>query len=70
MKISIKNLNVDMELGNKAFELDIYNNAGNHLGDIGIGKATVEWCKGKTRAGNGVQKSWEDIIQFFEQPAQ
>jgi len=56
-----------MELGNKGIELDIYDNAHKHLGDIRIGKATVEWCRGKTNIGNGIKKSWWDIIQFFEQ---
>lgn len=67
MRVSIKNFNVNMDLGNNSIEMDIYDNAGNHLGDINIGKATVEWCKGRTRRGNGVKKNWEDIIQWFEQ---
>lgn len=60
VKVSIKDLTVDMDLGNKGVELDVYNN-NLHLGDLRIGKATIEWCKGKTHAGNGTKKSWDDL---------
>jgi len=66
MKVSIKNLQVSMDLRNNGIELDIYDNQGKHLGDIKIGKATVEWCEGKTRLGNGKQKSWDQLITWFK----
>lgn len=66
MKVSIKDLCVTMELGNKGIEFDVYDAAGNHKGDLRLGRATVEWCKGRVRSGNGVQVSWEELIQWFE----
>lgn len=66
MKVSIKNLRVKMDLGNKGIELDIYNNKGVHLGDILIGKANVEWCKGKTTSGKGITKTWDALIEWFQ----
>ena len=36
------------------------------VGDIRIGKAKLEWCKGRTHAGNGVKKSWRELIAWFE----
>lgn len=66
MKISIKDLSVAMELGNKGIELDVYDADGNHKGDLRLGRATVEWCKGRTRSGNGNQVSWEELITWLE----
>jgi len=65
VKISIKNLAVSMQLGNKGIELDVYDNSGKHLGDLIIGKARLEWCKGKTPAGRGIRKSWQQVIASF-----
>ena len=70
MKVSIKDLQVNMELGNNGIELDIYDNVNTHLGDLRIGRATIEWCRGRTHAGNGVQISWDALIQWFEQQQQ
>jgi len=67
MKVSIKDLQVKMELGSNGIELDIYDNDNNHLGDLRIGKATVEWCKGRTRAGNGIKKQWAELISWFDE---
>jgi hypothetical protein len=65
MKVSIKDFGVQVDLGNKGMVLDVYDNSGRFLGDLRIGKATLEWCPGKTRAGNGVRKSWENLIGWF-----
>lgn len=65
MKVSVKDLAVTMELGNKGIELDVYD-GDKHLGDLRIGKATIEWCKGRTRQGNGVQVKWADLVKWFE----
>jgi hypothetical protein len=65
MKVSIKDLDVSMPLGNNGIELDVYD-GDEHLGDLRIGKATIEWCKGKKHKGNGVQKNWKDLITWFE----
>jgi len=55
-----------MEIGNKGIELDVYDGNDVHLGDLRIGKATIEWCKGRTRQGNGVQVKWPDLIKWFQ----
>ena len=66
MKVTIKDLAVNMELGNRGVEFDIYDAEGNHLGDLRVGRGTVEWCRGRTRSGNGVKKSWEQVRDWFE----
>ena len=66
MKVSIKDLQVNMDLGNNGIELDVYDNEGKHLGDLVISKAKIEWCKGRTRRGNGVEVSWTELIKWFE----
>jgi len=66
MKVSVKDLQVSMELGNNGIELDVYDNQGNHLGDLRIGKGTIEWTKGRTRKGNGHQVNWDKLISFME----
>jgi hypothetical protein len=66
MKVSIKDFTVAMPLGTKGIELDVYDSSGSHLGDLRVGKATIEWCKGRTRTGNGVLVKWPDLIAWFE----
>ena len=66
MNVGIKGLAVLMQLGNKGIELDVYHPDGTHLGDLRIGKATIEWCKGRTRTGNGVKVTWAELIHWFE----
>lgn len=66
MKVSVKDLNITMDLGNKGLELDVYDASDTHLGDLHIGKAKLEWCRGKTRSGNGVQVGWPELIAWFE----
>jgi hypothetical protein len=66
MKVSVKDLAVTMNLGNTGITLDVYDNDDNFLGDLRIGKSTIEWCAGKTKAGNGVKKKWPELIAFFE----
>jgi len=66
MKVSIKDLTVSMELGNNGIELDVYDSKGTHLGDLRIGRGTIEWCKGQTHAGHGVACRWKDLIKWFE----
>jgi hypothetical protein len=66
MKVSVKDLQVSMDLGNNGIELGVYDNKNVYLGDLRIGKGTIEWCKGKQQKGNGVQKKWPDLIAWFE----
>ncbi|GGA58730.1 hypothetical protein GCM10011507_07630 [Edaphobacter acidisoli] len=66
MKVSVKDLRVSMDLGNNGIELGVYDNKDVYLGDLRIGRGTIEWCKGKTKKGNGVQKKWPELIALFE----
>ena len=38
MKVSVKDLQVTMQLGNNGIELDVYDNKDKHLGDLRIGR--------------------------------
>lgn len=67
MKVSVKDLSVSMELGNNGIELDVYDNQGKHLGDLRIGRATIEWCRGRVRNGNGNKTDWVALIEWLEQ---
>jgi hypothetical protein len=69
MKVKVKDLQVSMQLGNNGVELDVSDAQNHHLGDLRLGRATVEWCKGKTQAGHGIKVSWEELINWFENKA-
>lgn len=66
MQVKIKDMQVSMDLGTKGIELEIKDNAGTHLGDLRIGKANAEWCRGRTRVGNGVKVKLERLIELIE----
>jgi hypothetical protein len=66
MKVSVKDFPITMDVGNKGIELDVYDASATHLGDLRIGKAKIEWCKGKTTTGHGIQVGWIDLIAWFE----
>jgi hypothetical protein len=65
MKVSIKDLAVSMEIKNKGVELDVYDNNGNHLGDLVITKTKLVWCKGKTAVENGTSLTWSEFIGYM-----
>lgn len=64
MKVKVKELNAEIELKNSGMELQIHSNIGKHLGSLVVNKTRVEWCDGRTRAGNGVQISWQAFIDY------
>ncbi|HBC89215.1 MAG TPA: hypothetical protein DCZ94_19925 [Lentisphaeria bacterium] len=66
MKVKVKDFQVNMEVKNNGIELDIHDNQDKHLGDLRIGKATIEWCKGQAQKGHGKKKSWDELIKYFE----
>jgi hypothetical protein len=67
MKVSIKDLSVDMEIKNNGVELDVYTPDGSkHLGDLIVTKIGLNWCKGRTARENGQKVSWEDFISWVE----
>ena len=69
MKVRIKDLSVNMELGNNGVTFDVYDNADTFLGDLRLGRGKVEWCKGRTRAGNGITVNWNELLAFFDEVA-
>jgi hypothetical protein len=64
LKVKVKELNAEIELKNSGMELQIHSNVGKHLGSLVVNKTRVEWCDGRTRAGNGVQISWQAFIDY------
>lgn len=66
MKVSIKDFAVTMEIKNKGVELDVYDNAGDHLGDLVVTKTGLTWCKGKTTPENGKKISWAAFIEYMQ----
>lgn len=67
MKVSIKDLSVDMEVKNNGVELDVYSPDGEtHHGDLFITKSGLVWCKGRTGKANGVKIPWNDFIRWAE----
>jgi hypothetical protein len=58
---------IEAGLGNNGIVLYIADNQGNHKGKLRIGKATVEWCKGRTRMGNGNRVRLETFIDQLDQ---
>jgi hypothetical protein len=66
VQVQLKLDDVTITLGNKGILLKITGNDGKHVGDLRIGKATVEWMQGRTREGNGTKVRLEDLIKQVE----
>jgi len=66
MQIKLDMEDVNVSLGNKGVTLRIADNAGRHFGDLRIGQASIEWMRGRTREGNGVRMSVQDLIAAIE----
>ncbi len=60
MKVTLTD--VEASLGNKGVVLYIADNQGVHQGKLRVGQATVEWCQGRTRMGNGTKIRMVDFI--------
>jgi hypothetical protein len=56
---------VTITLGNNGIILKVSDNDGNHVGNLRIGQATVEWRQGRTRAGNGKRLKLSELIELF-----
>ena len=54
-----------IDLGNKGVALKIADNEGKHVGTLRIGRATVEWRKGRTRAQNAKKIKLEELIDLL-----
>lgn len=57
---------VTITLGNNGVTFTVADNDGKHVGHIRIGQATVEWRKGRTRAGNGKKIPLSKVIDILE----
>ncbi len=57
---------VTITLGNKGVTFSVADNGGKHVGHIRVGKATVEWRKGKIQAGNGKKMHLTRLIELLE----
>ncbi len=66
MQVSIKDFAVTMEIKNKGIELDVYDNSGQHLGDLVVTKTKLVWCKGRTSVNNGKSITWREFIDQME----
>jgi hypothetical protein len=58
---------VSISLGNNGLILHIKDNAGNHVGKLRIGQATAEWCRGRTRMGNGKRIPLGSLVTKLEE---
>lgn len=67
LKVSIKELSVDMEIKNSGLEVDVYSPDGEtHHGDLVVTKSGLTWCKGKTTRAKGVKATWAEFIKWME----
>ncbi len=57
---------IEAQLGNTGMLLYIADNDGKHQGKLRIGQATVEWCRGRTRLGNGKHIPMEKFLEMLE----
>ncbi len=67
MKVSIKDLSVDMDIKTKGVELDVYSPDGKtHHGDLYVTSTGLTWCKGKTSRAKGIKVSWAEFMKWAE----
>ncbi len=66
MQVKIKEFNVDMEVRTNGIEFEVRSADGSsQLGDLILTKTKLEWCQGRTRAGNGTSKTWQEFIDWM-----
>lgn len=66
MQVKLDMEDVNITLGNKGILLTIADNNGSHVGHLRLGQATVEWRKGRTRAGNGKIIKLQDLVNLLD----
>lgn len=69
MKINAKLDDCTITLGNNGITLRIADNSGKHLGDLRIGRATVEWRPTRLRKASAVQLKVEKLMELIEEHA-
>ena len=67
MKISIKDLGIDMYVKRRGIEFEVRDPAGHHMGDLILSSSGLEWCAGRVRRGNGVKVPWLRFIEWIQQ---
>lgn len=67
MQVNVAMDDVTITLGNKGVTFSVADNDGKHVGHIRVGQATVEWRKGKTRAGNGKKLPLSKLIALLDE---
>ena len=65
MDVSVKSFDVEMQIKNLGIEFEVRDTNGNHLGDLILSRARLEWCEGRTHRNNGKQISWEDFRELM-----
>jgi hypothetical protein len=66
MRVNVAMDDVTITLGNNGATFTIADNDGKHVGHLRIGQATVEWRKGRTRAGNGKKLPLSKLIELLD----
>ena len=66
MQVGVAMDEVTITLGNKGVTFQVADNGGKHRGNLRVGRATVEWRKGKTQKGNGKKMSFDKFIELME----
>lgn len=67
MQVRLDMDDLAIALGNNGVTLTVADNDGKHVGHIRIGRATVEWRKGRTRPGNGKTLELERLLKLLEE---
>jgi hypothetical protein len=65
MKVSVKDLGVEMQVKNRGIELEVRDAQGTQVGDLVITKSRLIWCPGRTRPENGIPISWRRFIAMM-----
>jgi hypothetical protein len=66
MQVNVAMDDVTITLGNNGVTFSIADNEGKHVGHIRFGQATVEWRKGRTRAGKGKKLPLAKLVELLE----
>jgi len=64
--VTIKDLDVEMEVKTNGIEFQVRNNDGTLLGDCYLTKTGLTWCKGQTTRPKGKKITWAQFINWME----
>ena len=67
MRVIVRDIDVAIELGNSGITMEVRENAGDFVGKLRLGRATVEWCEGKVSIGKGKMLAIEEVIDYIRQ---